>query len=201
MKSFPQALANTPGGKYSVKGGALFLDGRKVGTVNANGDFQATGPDGKMHSGNIGKLIRSDVRRQVMSGGRDGPTGRMRVGAEGFDVRAGAVWLAGREVGHVNRGGDYELEVHGQPMKGNLNSTLGAVWLFSKKRVGTSARIKVGDHSLSAIDGVVYEGGEEVGWLMPDGRFRVVTLEGEHLEGRVQGPLGADKLGPRPLNR
>ena len=69
---------------------------------------------------------------------------------------------------------------------------------YTKKKL---QRFKVGDHSLSAIDGVVYEGGEEVGWLMPDGRFRVVTLEGEHLEGRVQKPLKTDKLGPRPLNR
>jgi len=194
MKSLTQPAS------YSIKNGALLLDGRKVGTVNSKGDFQLTGQDGRVHAGNIAKLIRADVGRQIVSGGRDGPTGRMRVGSDAFEVRAGAVWLAGQEVGQLTRAGDYQLNVRGQPLSGNLNTTLGAVWLFSKKRVGVSARLKVGDHSLSAIDGVVYEGGEAVGWLLPDGRYRAVTLEGDHLEGKL--PVAPTlKLGSRPLNR
>ncbi len=197
MKSLPKSS----GPEYSLKNGAVFLGGRKVRTVLQNGDFQLTAPDGKVHAGNIAKLIRADVRRQVVSGGKDGPTGRMRVGTEAFDVRAGAVWHAGQVVGHVSRAGDYELEVRGKSLKGNLNTTLGAVWLFAKKQIGASARIKVGDHSLTAIDGIVYEGGEAVGWLMPDGHYRAVTLEGDHVEGRVPTPLGPPKLAPRPINR
>ena len=196
MKSQSKAAA---AGEYALKKGAVLFGGRKVGAVDAKGDFQLTGPDGKLHVGNIAKLIRADVRRQVLSGGKDGPTGRMRVGTEGFDVRAGAVWHAGQEVGQVNRAGDYELELHGAQLKGNLNTTLGAVWLFASKKEGPSARIKVGEHSLSAIEGVVYEGGEAVGWLRPDGWYRAVTLEGDHLEGTVT--LEAPRLAPRPLNR
>ncbi len=184
---------------FVLKQGALFLDGRKVGAVRDNGDFQLTTPDGQRHVGNISLLIRSDVRRQIIGGGKVGPTGRMRVGSEGFDVRAGTVWFAGREVGHLTRAGDYEIEVHGTVHRGNVNRTLGAVWLSGKK--GTvSGRIKVGGHSLSALDGVVYEGGEAVGQVTPDGRYRVVTLEGEHLEGRIAVPV-APQLAPRPLTR
>lgn len=165
----------------------MYLNNVKVGSLSANGEFRVTSPEGRIHSGNIRSLIRADVQRQV-AGGLSGPTGRLRVGHYACEVRGGAVWLTGQRIGQVGLFGDYELEIEGCRLTGNLNRTPGAVWLFGRIEGGSSARIELSGagRAFTAIDGVIYEAGEEIGWLLSDGRFRAVTLEGDHLEGTLK---------------
>lgn len=160
---------------YRVKNGAVYLDKVKVGSLSANGDFRVSSPEGRIHTGNISTLIRADVQRQVV-GDQAGPTGRLRVGPHACDVRGGAAWCAGQRVGQLGLLGDYAIEVQGDRLSGNLNRTPGAGRAFT------------------AIDGVIYEAGEEIGWLLPDGRFRAVTLEGDQLEGTLKNLAAAKYL-------
>ena len=180
---------------YRVKNGAVYLDKVKVGSLSANGDFRVSSPEGRIHTGNISTLIRADVQRQVV-GDQAGPTGRLRVGPHACDVRGGAAWCAGQRVGQLGLLGDYAIEVQGDRLSGNLNRTPGAIWLVGRIEGGSSARIDVSGagRAFTAIDGVIYEAGEEIGWLLPDGRFRAVTLEGDQLEGTLQNLAAAKYL-------
>lgn len=179
----PAAAAAAGNSGYVVKKGVVYLKDAKVGTIDAKGNYKVTDPQGKVHTGNISTLIRADVQAKLINRGKTGPTGRVRIGMITYEVRGGQVLHEGAEVGTVDGGGNYKLQVPGEKASaGHVQRTPGAVWL-GKAEKAPSARIELAGKVFTAIDGVIFEMGEEIGRLAPDGRFRGVTLEGDHFEG------------------
>lgn len=177
-----------PTAQYSVKQGLVLLAGSKVGTIDAKGNYRITDGKGRAHVGNLGKLIREDLRSKILSGGRNGLTGRIRVGLRTYEVRGGSVFSGGKAIGTVTTAGDYAMTEFGKSSSGNVRRTPGAVWLAPEQTDGAAGRITIGKQTFTASNGLIFEAGEAIGWLSPDGRFRGVTLEGDHFEGSLQAP-------------
>ncbi len=171
--------------EYSVKKGIVYAKGVKVGAIDAKGQFRVVDKAGKAHSGSVAALIKADVKAKLLGGDKAGRMGRVRIGLMTYEVRGGAVYFEGKAVGTVNVQGDYELTVLGQHSSGHVERTPGAVWLQGST-VGRSARIELADKHFTGLNGVIFDGGEEIGWLDDDGRFRGVTIDGDHFEGSLQ---------------
>ncbi len=176
--------------EYTVKKGIVYAHGAKVGSVDAKGQYRVVDQEGKSHSGSIAALIKADVKSKLLGGGKDGRTGKVRVGLTTYEVRGGTAYFEGKAVGSVNATGDYALTVFDQHFEGNVGHTPGAVWLSSPSS-GSSARIELAGKSFTALDGVIFDGGEEIGWLDEEGRFRGVTIDGDHFEGSLIEPENA----------
>ncbi len=183
-KSVPAAKPKAGSG-YLVKKGSIFLGGKKVGFIDAKGHFHVVDAKGKTHTGHVPTLLRNDIRLKLMSGGRAGATGRLRLGQQTFEVRGGQVFFEKRAVGTVSASGEYALEVYGRASAGHVNRTPGAVWLNRPPVKGPSTRIELAGKAFVAVEGVIFEAGEEIGWVTEEGRFRGVTLDGDHFEGSL----------------
>ncbi len=179
-----------PGKGYSIKKDVVFLDGVKVGTVDPKGNFRVTDKAGKVHTGNIGQLIRTAVQSAIREGThtKGGPSGRLRVAQHSFEVRGGLVYFGSDSCGTVTPKGDYALSIAGHRFAGNVNKTPGAVWLGlpTPALKGVKGRIVLAGKVFTAIDGVIFDGGEPIGWLRADGQFRGVTIDGDHFEGNLR---------------
>lgn len=176
------AAAKSARPAYTMHKGVVFLGKKRLGTVTPSGVFEVVGPDGKLHRGTVGGLIRAALRH----GAPAVPSGQVRINQHRFDVADGVLWLHGQRVGTVTAEGDYSVKLEGEALTGNVNTTFGAVWLHGATKGGPSSRIVVGGRSLMAVDGVVFEAGEAIGWLLADGRFRAVGLEGDFVAGRLE---------------
>jgi hypothetical protein len=165
---------------------AIFLDGERVGSIDAQGNFRVTGPDGRIHTGSVSALIASDLQGQL-AGTSAGPSGRLRVHTTTYEVRGGRIFHEANQVGTVDEAGDFRINLKGASSTGNVRSTPGAVWL-GLGHATASTRLKLGGHTLRAVNGVIYDQGVEVGWLTAEGRFRGVTRRGDHFEGSIVEP-------------
>ncbi len=177
-----------PAAQYTVKKGLVLLGESKVGTIDSKGNYRITDGKGRAHVGNIAKLIREDLRSKILRGGRDGLTGRIRVGLRTYEVRGGSIFSDGKAIGTVTAAGDYAMTVFGQSSSGNVGSTPGAVWLAAEQKDGATGRISIGNQVFTVSNGTVFEGGAAIGWMAADGRFRGVTLAGDHFEGSLEAP-------------
>lgn len=168
---------------YQINRGVISLNGVAVGSLDKRGNYRIT--DGqRVRVGTVADLIQGDVVGKTLVGG---PAGILRVGRYACDVRDGVVHFSGKPIGTVDAEGNYAVKMLERTAKGKLSQARGVVLIrpTQSRKTGASARIEIGGRDFTAIDGVIFESGEAIGWLQADGRFRGVTREGDHFEGSL----------------
>ena len=167
---------------YTVHQGAVLRAGQRVGSVDAKGQYRVTDANGRVHTGAVAALLQQEVRRLLFRES-EGPTGKLRLDRQVYEVRAGVAYLGAEKAGTVDFRGDFSLAHAGVAARGNVQRTIGAVWLGAAKLNPGSGRVETGGRVFRAIEGALFEDGLEVGWLSRDGAYRGVTREGHFFEG------------------
>ncbi len=191
---------------YTVKNGDVHFQGRKIGTINDNGDFNVrfSRQPGDHASGNIRDLLGAKYEGTLSTGApvSSHHSGTIAYGNNTFAIDNGRVKHEGRDIGTLQNDGRFDVTLNGQRYEGNVGQLHGAAVtgrLNDGKRIDTapSGTVTINEFverpgtagglrrtTFDVKDGKVFLQNKLVGSINSNGDFNV-TIDGKQSTGNV----------------